>query len=74
MKYIKETPRIPVKFIDGDTEEVLFEVTDRSWINIGEILSDGAVTSLIEYELRNKKNKPKTLMVLPVAIFKLIEE
>jgi thioester reductase-like protein len=73
MKYVKNDPRIRVKVIDGDTEEILVEINDRSWMTLGEIFSDGAITSLIEYELRNRKNKPKNLMVLAVAEFKMID-
>ena len=29
-RYVKETPRINIKFIDSDTEETLFEVKDRN--------------------------------------------
>lgn len=70
MKYIKETPRIIVKFIDSDTENVLFELKDRSWMSLGEVFSDQITTTIIEQELKNRK-LPKNLMVIAVAEFKL---
>jgi hypothetical protein len=70
MKYTKNTPRLAVKFINADTEEVLFEVHDRSWMNVGELLSDFYVDNLMKTELKNKK-LPKNLLVLVVSEFKL---
>lgn len=70
MKYVKETPRIIVKFINADTEEVLFELKDRSWMDVGQVFSDGITTTIIEQELKNKK-LPKNLMVIAVGEFKL---
>jgi len=68
MKYVKESPRLTVKFIDANTEEELFEIKDRSWMNIGEIFTDHIVTSLIEQELRDrKKTYPKKILLLAVA-------
>jgi hypothetical protein len=69
MKYIKDTPRIVVKFVDSDTENVLFELKDRSWMNVGEVFSDQITTTIIEQELKNRK-PPKNLMVIAVAEFK----
>ena len=71
MKYVKKTPRIDVKFIDPVTEEVLFEIKDRSWMNIGEMFSDGTVTSIIQNEYRNKKFVPKNVLIMAVAEYNL---
>lgn len=68
MKYVKESPRLTVKFIDANTEDELFEIKDRSWMNIGEIFSDHIATSLIERELKErKKSLPKKILLLAVA-------
>jgi hypothetical protein len=68
MKYVKESPRLTVKFIDANTEDELFEIKDRSWMNIGEIFSDHVATSLIERELKErKKSLPKKILLLAVA-------
>lgn len=76
MKYAKETPRIPIKFIDAKTEETLFEVPDRNWMNLAEFFADHTITQLMEVELKNKlKNRPipESILVIAVAEFKLIK-
>ena len=70
MIYKKATSRLAVKFVDSDTEEVLFEVNDRSWMNVGDILTDGAITSIMANEYKNKP-LPDNLMVLVVGEFEL---
>lgn len=70
MRYVKDTPRIPVKFINADTEEIIFEINDRTWMNVGESLTDYFVENLFKTELKDKK-RPKNLMVLTVSNFKL---
>ncbi len=71
MKYVKKTPRIDVKFIDPVTEEVLFEIKDRSWMNIGEMFSDGIVSSIIQNEYKDKKFVPRNVLVMAVAEYSL---
>jgi hypothetical protein len=72
MKYVKETPRISVKFINAETEQELFEIKDRSWMNVGEIFTDHITTSLVEQEFKNRKTKPpKKLLVLAIGEFDL---
>lgn len=70
MKYVKKTPRLDVKFVDSDTDEILFEVKDRTWMNIGEIMNDGAISSIMTNEWKKKK-PPTKLMVLVVGEFEL---
>jgi len=70
MIYRKATSRLTVKFVNSDTEEVLFEVNDRSWMNVGDILTDGAITSIMANEYKNKP-LPDNLMVLVVGEFEL---
>ena len=53
-KYVKENPRISVKFVDSDSEETLFEVNGRNWTNIGELFTDHIVNSIIDgFEIIN---------------------
>jgi hypothetical protein len=74
MEYVKDTPRITVKFINADTEEVIFEITDRSWMTVGELFTDGIATSLMIQEFKNKKKPmPKNIMILAVGEFKRVE-
>ena len=70
MRYSKATPRLIVKFVDSDTNEVLFEVKDRTWMTVNELLSDGAISSVMKHEWKNKE-LPENLMVLVVGEFKL---
>jgi len=72
-KYRKETSRIPVKFIDGDTEDLLFEIKDRNHMNIGELFTDFVVTSIAERDFK-KGQEPDEIMVIAVGIFKRVEE
>ena len=70
MKYKKATPRLTVKFVNNDTNDILFEVKDRTWMNVGEILNDGAIDSIMKTEWKNKE-LPENLMVLVVGEFEL---
>ena len=64
MKYSKDTPRLTVKYIDADTEEVVYEINDRNWMNVGELLSDHHVNEVIKKSI---SNPPENLMVLVVG-------
>lgn len=70
MRYTKQSPRLTVKFVDSDTDKILFEVKDRTWMNVGELLSDGAIDSIMKNEWKNKK-LPQNIMVLVVGEFQL---
>lgn len=70
MRYRKESPRLTVQFVDGDTENILFEVKDRTWMNVGELLTDGAINSIMAHEY--KGDYPENLMVLVVGEFTLV--
>ncbi|MDA3780960.1 MAG: hypothetical protein PF487_12185 [Bacteroidales bacterium] len=71
MRYTKQSPRLTVKFVDSDTDDILFEVKDRTWMNVGELLSDGAIDSIMKNEWKNKK-LPENIMVLVVGEFQLL--
>jgi len=64
MKYSKDTPRLTVKYINADTEETIFELNDRTWMNVGELLSDHYVNEIVK---QNINNPPENLMVLVVG-------
>lgn len=72
MRYIKQNSRLKVQFIDSDSEEVLFEIKDRNWMNVGEILTDHAVANIMRNEL-SEEQFPQNLMVLVVSEFELAE-
>jgi hypothetical protein len=71
-KYIKDTPRLTVKFINADTESTILELKDRTWMNIGELLNDHAVDGVIKSEIKDN-NLPVNIMVLVVAEYTLHE-
>lgn len=70
-KYVSETTRIDIKFIDAKTEETLFEVNDRNWMNMGEIFTTTYGDMLVQRELKGKR-LPKEVLVISVK--KLILE
>lgn len=70
-KYKVESPRIPVQFINEKTEAVLFEIKDRNWMNIGELLTAHYSGTLIETEM---KGKIEPDVVLAIAVVRLIKE
>jgi len=69
MRYSKASPRLTVKFVDSDTNQVLFEVKDRTWMTVGDLLNDVAIDSIMKHEY--KKDHPENLMVLVVAEYGL---
>jgi hypothetical protein len=71
-KYVSESPRLTVKFINADTEELLFETKDRTWMTIGECLTDYFIDTIMKTEMKNKK-MPKNLMILVVKEISLVE-
>ena len=72
-KYVKETSRIPVKFINADTEDVIFEIKDRNHLNIGEMFTAFAVSSVMEHEYKGKR-LPKKLLLIAVTEYTLENE
>lgn len=70
MRYKKATPRLTVKFVDSDKNDILFEVKDRTWMNVGEILNDNAIDSIMKNEWKDK-DMPENLMILVVGEFQL---
>ena len=73
MAYKSETPRINVKFIDSVTEQELFEIKNRTWMDIGQVFSTHIASTIIETEMENKKKQlPKKVIIL--AVLELILE
>jgi len=69
--YIKETPRLEIKFIEPETNELLFEVKGRDWMNVGEFFSDHYVTQLVKQTIKDKE-LPQNVMVLVIGNYKLM--
>lgn len=71
-KYKKINPRLTVQYVDSDTEETLFEINDRTWMNVGELLTNDYVDRVVKTELEIiKKTPPANLMVLVVGEYTL---
>lgn len=71
-KYKKETPRLTVQYVNADTEEILFEINDRTWMNVGELLTNEYVDRVVKTELNKMKiTPPPNLMVLVVGEYYL---
>jgi len=71
-QYVKDTPRLKIKFINTDTEVTILELNDRTWMNIGELLNSHSVDAVVKSEIKDKK-LPKNIMVLVVAEYTLQE-
>lgn len=67
MKYRKENPRITVKIVDSDTDEVILEYKDRTWMNVGELFQSGVLNRVIENDLPDNISPPENLMVIAVS-------
>lgn len=71
-RYIKDTPRLTVKFLDGDdTSKLLFEVNNRDHLNVGEMFSDTYVSALIEQTIE-QENLPQNVLVLVTGQFRKV--
>ena len=70
--YMKEQPRLTVKFLDGETKEVLFEVKDRDWMNIGELMTDHHVSALVKRTIK-EENLPDSVIAMITGEYFLYE-
>ncbi len=68
MKYIQPIPRLTVKYIDADTEDVIFEVNNRNWMNVGEMMTPRYATEVFK---TNKLDMPQNLMIIVVGEYEL---
>lgn len=73
MKYVQTSPRRPVQYVDAGNEKILFEVHDRSWMNVNELLSAASVDKLMKNEFKDKK-MPKKIIVMAIGEFELVDE
>ena len=72
LKYMKEQPRLTVKFLDGDTKNLLFEVKDRDWMNICELMTDHHVDALIQKTIK-EENLPDSVIAMVTGEYFLYE-
>lgn len=64
--YSKESPRITAQYFNSETDELLFEIKNRSWMDIGELFSDNNLNVIIKNELKNKI-LPENVMLIAIA-------
>ena len=69
-RYLKTSHRLDVKYINGSTNELLFEVKNRSWMDVGEFFTDEYVNQIIKQTL-NTDLLPEDVVILVAANFKL---
>lgn len=65
INYLKDSPRITVKYIDGDTNELIFEIPNRTCLDIGDVLSDNNVSEM----MRKQNSTASFVRVLTVVDF-----
>jgi hypothetical protein len=70
-RYKKNTPRLSVKFFDGDTNEQLFEIKNRNWMDVGELFADHYVSELIIQTIR-EQDLPDSVVVLVSGVYDLM--
>lgn len=63
MRYRKDTPRVNIIFINDNTEEVLLEIDNRTWMDMGQLFSDGNIDNVMKNELKGK-TLPKNIRVI----------
>jgi len=67
-KYIKESSRINIQIIDSDTEETLFNIENRNFLNVGEMFTERVLNSIIDTSDTNID--ADEIMIVAVGIFK----
>lgn len=74
MKYSKDSSRLTVQYVDADTDDILFEVPNRNWMNVGELLTDHYVDEMVKTNAKRKGfDPPENLLVIVAAEFTLKE-
>lgn len=69
VKYVKENPRLKVQFYNNKNNELLFQIHDRTWMNIGEILTTHYVSKLMNNELKGQV-LPDDLLIIVESEYK----
>lgn len=66
MMYRKNFARLTVKFLDGDTNEELFEIPNKNVLEISDLFADMYVTEIVKNYL-GLENAPDNIIVLVVG-------
>ena len=67
-KYVKESARLTIQVIDSDTEETLFKIENRNFLNVGEMFTERVLNSVIENS--NVEVNSDEIMVIAIGVFK----
>ena len=65
-KYLKQNHRLTVKIINGITNELITEVKNRSWMDVGDFFSDSYVDQILKNTLP-EEHLPEKILVLVVG-------
>lgn len=72
MKYLKESPRLTIQYVDADTDDIIFEVPNKNWTNVGDFLTDHFVDEVVkDFAKRKGFELPTNLLVIVAAQFTL---
>ena len=71
LKLKKVNPKITIEAINSENDELLFEITDRNWSNLGEVFNDHYFGMIAEKELNGEKI-PEKITLVAVTEFKKI--
>jgi len=72
LRYMKELPRLTVKFLDGETKKLLFEVKNRDWMDVGDILTDKSVSELVLKTIK-EEDLPDSVVAMVTGEYWLYE-
>lgn len=73
MRYKKVSPRIDIKVIDSETDVDLITISNRNWMNMGEIFVDGCVDQMMKTEFETE-GMPKKIIVVAVSEYILVND
>lgn len=68
--YRKNSPRLSIKFIDAETNNQLFEIPNKTWMEVGEFFSDKYVNDVIKGAIK-QNNLPSNVIVMVAGVFSL---
>lgn len=70
--YKKESHRIDIKILNADTNELISTIKNKSWMDVGEFLSDHNVDMLVKL-VKEEHELPDNIIVLIAPIYQLHE-
>lgn len=71
MERYKKEGGIRIEVVNPENDDILFEITNRNWSNLGEVFNDHHFSTICNYEMQKLSYKPKKIMLVAVAEFEL---